>query len=220
MTAMTISCHDRDRIFENGTPDEWTALKLHAQSCAVCAEEIRAWEMLSTAAQELRDGRNDPELWHRIQRALTEEADRKAQRARRWRWLTDWKVMPIGWQTVAAGALIVCLSISATWVYVENAKRVDKHFLKNSALAEVERTEAAYVQAIDKLAVEVKPQIDNPATPLLASYREKLLVLDSAIADLRAQAGENPSNAHLRYQLLAIYQEKQRTLEEISEIRP
>jgi len=32
-------------------------------------------------------------------------------------------------------------------------------------------------------------------------------VLDSAIADLRAQAGMNPSNAQLRYQLLAMYQE-------------
>jgi hypothetical protein len=49
------------------------------------------------------------------------------------------------------------------------------------------------------------------------SYREKLMVLDSAIGELRAQAGENPSNAHLRYQLLAMYREKQDTLREILE---
>jgi hypothetical protein len=42
-------------------------------------------------------------------------------------------------------------------------------------------------------------------------------VLDSAINDLRAQAGMNPSNAHLRQQLLAMYQEKQQTLEDILE---
>ena len=71
--------------------------------------------------------------------------------------------------------------------------------------------------AIDKLAADAKPQLDNPATPLMANYREKLLVLDSAIDDLRAQTGQNPSNAHLRYELLAMYQEKQRTLEEILE---
>jgi len=41
--------------------------------------------------------------------------------------------------------------------------------------------------------------------------------LDTAIADLRAQAGENPSNAHLRYQLLAMYEEKQQTLEDVLE---
>ena len=74
-------------------------------------------------------------------------------------------------------------------------------------------------QAIDKLAVDAKPQLDNPETPLLANYREKLQVLDSALEDLRAQAGQNPSNAHLRYQLLAMYQEKQRTLEEILEAK-
>ena len=73
------------------------------------------------------------------------------------------------------------------------------------------------MQAIDKLATEAKPQLANSETPLMASYREKLFVLDSAIGDLRAQAAQNPSNAHLRFELLAMYQEKQRTLEEIVE---
>jgi hypothetical protein len=75
------------------------------------------------------------------------------------------------------------------------------------------------VQAIAKLAAEASPQLDNPATPLLANYHEKLLLLDSAIADLRAQAGLNPSNAQLRHQLLAMYQEKQHTLKEVLEVR-
>ena len=51
------------------------------------------------------------------------------------------------------------------------------------------------------------------------SYREKLLVLDSAIDELRSQEGQNPSNAHLRYQLLAMYREKQGTLQEILETK-
>jgi len=89
--------------------------------------------------------------------------------------------------------------------------------LKSAALAEVERTESAYVQAIDKLAADAKPQLDNPATPLLANYREKLLILDSAIGELRAQAEQNPGNAHLRRELLAMYQEKQSTLQGILE---
>jgi hypothetical protein len=89
--------------------------------------------------------------------------------------------------------------------------------LRSKALADVESAETAYVEAIDKLATEAKPQLANSETPLIANYREKLFVLDSAIGDLRAQAGQNPSNAHLRYELLAMYQEKQRTLEEIVE---
>jgi len=95
----------------------------------------------------------------------------------------------------------------------------DKSLLKSSALKEVESAEAAYEKAIDKLAAEAKPELDEPATPLLASYHEKLLVLDSAIDDLRAQAGLNPSNAQLRYQLLAMYREKEQTLQEVLEAK-
>jgi hypothetical protein len=91
--------------------------------------------------------------------------------------------------------------------------------LRNSALVEVERTERDYMKAIDTLAAEAKPELDSPATPLMASYKEKLLVLDSAIDELRIEAGQNPSNAHLRYQLLAMYQEKQQTLQEVLETK-
>ena len=111
------------------------------------------------------------------------------------------------------------LTASVTWIIRERGYRPGQQdpLLKSAALKEVESAESAYAKAIDKLAAEAKPQLDAPATPLLASYHEKLLVLDSAIADLRAQAGLNPSNAQLRYQLLAMYQEKQRTLEEVLE---
>jgi hypothetical protein len=73
------------------------------------------------------------------------------------------------------------------------------------------------MKAIDKLAAEAKPQLDAANTPLMDSYREKLLVLDGAIDELRMEAGQNPSNAHLRQQLLAMYQEKEGTLQEILE---
>ena len=114
------------------------------------------------------------------------------------------------------------LTISAGWIYFHQPRpivEIDKSLLKSAALDNVERAEAVYVQAIDKLAEETKAQLENPATPLLANYHEKLVVLDSAIADLRAQAGLNPSNAQLRRQLLAMYQEKQHTLEEVLEAR-
>ncbi len=150
---MNVTCKDRDRIFEDGTSEEWASLEGHAVTCASCAEELRSWKSLSVAAVELRDYKDSAAPWPRI----------------------------------------------------------------HQALVDVEHAESAYVQAIDKLAVEAKPQLENPTTAIMANYREKLMVLDSAIDDLRAQTGQNPSNAHLRYQLLAMYQEKQRTLEEILE---
>jgi hypothetical protein len=220
---MNVTCNDRDRIFEDGTLAEWVALEAHAASCPLCAEEVRAWKSLSVAAKELRDYSDSPSFWPRIERALAEEVERKAQRGERRNWLLSLPKFSLGWQTALAGAFVLILTVSAGWLYLRRPivepNPDDKSLLKSNALKDVETAEAAYGRAIDKLAVEAKPQLENPATPLLANYHEKLLVLDSAIADLRAQAGLNPSNAQLRYQLLAMYQEKQRTLEEVLEAR-
>jgi len=218
---MNIKCEDRDRIFEDGTPAEWAALEAHSASCAVCAEELRSWKALSAAARELLDYSDTPPLWPRIERALAEQAARKP-RAMRWGWLYLGGGFTLGLQTATAAALVLFLTVSAGWVYLHRPGSVapdDHSLLKSSALAEVERAQAAYEQAIDKLAAQAKPQLANPTTPLQASYREKLLVLDSAISDLRAQAGMNPSNAQLRQQLLAMYQEKQQTLEDVLEVK-
>ena len=217
---MNIKCEDRDRIFEDGTSAEWAALEVHSAQCAVCAEELRAWKALSAAAAEMRDYSDSPELWGRIERALAEEISAKRNSSQRWGWLFLRGRFTLGLQTAMAAALVLILTVSAGWFFVHRSKlgdQSDHSLLKSSALAEVERAQAAYEQAIDKLAAQAKPQLENPTTPLQASYREKLLVLDSAIDDLRAQAGLNPSNAQLREQLLAMYQEKQQTLEDILE---
>jgi hypothetical protein len=219
---MNVSCKDRERIFKDGSAAEWQALEAHAVSCAQCREEIRAWKSLSVTAKELQDYSSSPELWTRIEQALAEEEARKRQRAERKSWLSFFPALSPGWQTALAGAFVLILTISAGWMYLRPPKHSDENdrsLLKSSALKEVEGAERTYEKAIDKLAAEAKPQLDDPATPLMANYHEKLLVLDSAIEDLRAQAGLNPSNAQLRYQLLAMYREKQRTLEEVLEAR-
>jgi hypothetical protein len=215
---MNVTCKDRDRIFEDGTESEWAALESHAASCASCAEELRAWKSLSLAAAELREYTESPALWPRIHQALAEQAADMRERRERWSWRSLLANLSLSWQTAAAAAFVVVLMVCAGWLLRTNKPPIQQgSLLRSKALTEVEHAESAYVQAIDKLAADAKPQLENPATPLMANYREKLLVLDSAIDDLRAQTGQNPSNAHLRYQLLAMYQEKQRTLEEILE---
>jgi anti-sigma factor RsiW len=217
---MNISCKDRERIFLDGSAEEWAALEQHATSCPGCAQELRAWKALSEAAAEMRDYREDPALWAKIESSLKEEQSKAAQRGF-WGKIRLWREIPLGWQTALAGALVFVLALSGVYIASHrNTGDPDTRLLKNSTLAEVERTERDYMKAIDKLAIEAKPQLDSPASPLLASYKEKLVVLDSAIDDLRAQAGRNPSNAHLRYQLLAMYQEKQQTLQEVLESKP
>jgi hypothetical protein len=213
---MNVTCKDRERILEDGSAAEWSALEAHAANCAGCAEELRSWQALSLGAAELRDYSESPTLWPRIRQSLAEQSDALRKRPERWNW-RSLSGLSIAWQATATAALVILL-VSAGWVLRSNKAPVQQgSLLKSKALTEVIKTESAYVRAIDKLAADAKPELDNPATPLMANYREKLLVLDSAINDLRAQAGQNPSNAHLRYELLAMYQEKQRTLEEIVE---
>jgi hypothetical protein len=220
---MNASCNDRDRIFEDGTPAEWAALETHAATCALCAEELRMWKSLSTAAAELCDYADSPALWPRIQQALAEHAIRPGHREKRWSWASGWLGLGLSWQAAVVSAFALLLLVSGGWFYFGSIGKPpvagSAPFLKSKALNEVEHAENAYVRAISRLTAEAKPQLESPDSPLLANYREKLLVLDSAIGDLRAQAGQNPSNAHLRYELLAMYQEKQRTLEEILEAK-
>lgn len=217
---MTISCQDRERIFLDGSAEEWAALEAHAASCPACAEQIRAWKSLSTAAEELREYRESPALWAKIEAALRQE--KQAPEAfGLWEKLARWSDVSLGWRTAVAAALVLALAVSGIYVvrYRDRQGTGQGRLLKNSALAEVERTERDYMKAIDKLATEAKPELDSPSTPLMASYKEKLIVLDSAIDELRMEAGRNPSNAHLRYELLAMYQEKQETLQEVLETK-
>ncbi|HTB91400.1 MAG TPA: hypothetical protein VK728_01130 [Candidatus Sulfotelmatobacter sp.] len=218
---MNINCDDRERILLEGSAEEWAALELHANACAVCAGELRAWRQLSAAAGELRDYEESPALWARIENSLRQQQAAPAPRMSSWLSFDFWRHIPHIWQTALVGALIVALAISSGYLYTHrpvSSGNLGNTLLKTAALAEVERTERDYMSAIDKLAAEAGPQM-NTDTPLMANYREKLLVLDSAISDLRTQAEENPSNAHLRYQLLAMYQEKQQTLQDVLETK-
>jgi hypothetical protein len=218
---MKITCDDRERIFLDGAPEEWAALELHANNCSVCGEELRAWKQLRAAAEEMRDYHETPALWARIESSLREQQAAPAAGKSFWRALDFWRHASPSWQSALVGAMVLALAVSSGYLYTHRSTApVDpgNKLLKAKALAEVEHAEREYMSAIDKLAADAGPQLAADS-PLMASYREKLLVLDSAITDLRVQAGENPSNAHLRYQLLAMYQEKQQTLEDVLETK-
>jgi hypothetical protein len=218
---MIVNCEDRERIFADGSTEEWVALEMHGAKCAECAEELRAWKALSTAAEELRDYQEIPGLWTRIAASLSAQEQKK--QAHWWESLLFWRQLQMNWQLGLAGAVVLTLALTGGYVFLNRGGRTEQaangSFLKNRKLAEVERTEREYMKAIDQLAVEAKPQLETNRSPLIANYQEKLMVLDNAIDELLLQAGQNPSNAHLRYQLLAMYQAKEATLQEILETK-
>ena len=87
--------------------------------------------------------------------------------------------------------------------------------LTDAALKDVEESETQYIRSIEKLSKIAQPRLEAAATPLLVSYREKLQLLDGAIAELNGQIEQNRYNTHLRRQLLGIYAEKQQTLRDV-----
>jgi len=135
------------------------------------------------------------------------------------------------WQVLAAAALIAITLGPASWLgwqWFMLAPQPDAatteqrrlRLLTEDALAAIERSEAQYVQAIDELTRLTAPRLEMPDSPLLVNLRERLEVIDAAIAEYRAEIARNRFNAHLRQQLLWIYQEKRRTLEQVQEYMP
>jgi hypothetical protein len=210
------SCRRVDRALRRGEPLAG-ALAAHAETCPDCAEKIRAFREIDAAAPGLHREWETPDLLPRILRAIDSAAaaPRTAppEPARR----------PLSpWLAAAYGAALVVLSTLGLWVFRDSpnrtpfsGSRTESPFLNDDALADVERKESAYVASIDRLASLVQARGPAPASALAESYHERLLLIDSAIAECRAQIDQNRYNAHLRQQLLAMYGEKKRTLEDL-----
>ncbi len=225
---MNVQCQDRERILRDAEPHELKALEHHAKNCAECARELRIWKEISLAARGLQKSWESPALWPRIRESLVLES--QAEAARPVRGLAGfWRGIALHWQTAAAALAIVLIMAAGTWIFVRQHSQspagqaqapavtpvAQRRLLTEQALREVRSAEQNYATSIDKLAVLAGPKLDHASTPLLVSYREKLLVLDAAITECKAAQDNNPLNAHLQQELLSIYQEKERTLEAV-----
>lgn len=160
-------------------------------------------EELTAAARSLHREWESPDLWPAIAAGIS-AAESAEHRTTRWQ---DWRV----W----AAAAVLVLGTIASVLYMRD-QQVSDRLLSDEAVAEIEGAEARYIAAIDALATKVSA-VDRPPSPLITNLQERLLVIDAAIADCRAEVERNRFNTHLRRQLLSIYQEKRRTLEQILE---
>jgi hypothetical protein len=193
------SCTQLDDLLLQGDPISLETAAQHAASCPACAEVLAAWNDLSATARSMHTTWTNDLLWPRIEHSI-----RKRKRPRAL------------WQ-IAAAFLLAALLGGGAWLGMRQHERqqFDAHILRINALDEVERAEQAHLAAIDHLARVAQPRIDQSQTPLMISYREKLMVLDDAIAQCQTAIDHNRQNAHIRQQLQAIYSEKQRTLQDV-----
>jgi hypothetical protein len=216
-------CHRFDRAIRREDEKAWAELEIHAGQCAECRERVDLWRQIEEAAPALRKAWESPDLLGRIARAVAEapRADAavpppaRARAAGRFRWLP-----------AAAIAALVALSMVGVRVFREGAGREPlaspsfgrDPLLTEQALSEVEGAETVYLASIEKLSRVARPLLADPKSPLAASYREKLMLLDSEIAEMRGEIERNRFNTHLRKELLAIYREKQRTLQDLMKV--
>lgn len=227
---MNIQCEDLEFILRRQDPELLEALTNHAQSCPACHEELSRWNEISSAAVSLKKQWDSPQLWPMIAKSLATEAhigNRRissalaigVERGRRFRLF-----LSNNWRPIAAALLLAAVSLSSAWMLLRGPTEPEiqitvpqeKQLLTEQTVREIERAEAAYLQSINKLSKLVEPRIEQPSSPLLASYREKLMMIDAAIDECRANVEQNRFNAHLRTELLSIYREKQHTLQQVA----
>lgn len=194
---MSTNQNHIDDLLLEGDADSMRAAAEHAAGCAECALALAAWNEISGTAQSMRATWKSDLLWPRIERSLREE--RRATRGHLWQ---------------IAAAVVVTIALGAgIWRVVQ--VRPDEPFVAATAIDAVEQAERAHVRAIAQLERVAEPKLEEPATPLIVSYKEKLVLLDDAIAECERNIQQNRLNAHLRKQLLSMYLEKQRTLQEV-----
>jgi hypothetical protein len=219
---MKFECSQLEQALRNDDQALLKAAREHAASCPSCREELASWDAITVAARDMHREWASPEHWFRIQESLAAESQRTNGKRNGWlSRLTGW-ISGLGGQQLAmaaAAVAVVGLALGSVWILRKPAQpeaaQGSRQFLTDQALKEVEASETAYIQSIDRLSRLAAPALEQSPSPLIASYREKLLVLDAAIAELRPAASGNRLNAQLRSELVSLYREKQQTLTEV-----
>jgi hypothetical protein len=192
--SMNIRCEQFDELLLDGEPLAMTTAERHAETCAACADRLADWNDISATARSMKTTWESDLLLPRILRSV-----RPKQRL---------------WSVAAAAVLTIGIGAS-TWFMMRDVSRearFDQNILRVAALDDVERAEQAHIDAIKRLEKVAEPVLDKASTPLMISYKEKVMLLDDAIAECESQIEQNRGNAHLRKELLAIYTAKQETL--------
>jgi hypothetical protein len=206
---MTFDCKDLERAL--AVPELLPDAREHAKVCDACRRELWLWSEMSAVAPGLREEWETPELWPKIRQTLA--AQQKAAKPHGFNRRFDWRMMA-GIAAVLAIAVSVFLVRYSRPALVPAAPQ-DSDFLTEQTLKEVEQTEAAYRASIDKLSRLAQPKLNASENPVAIADREKLLVLDSEIDNMRSTVSHNRFNAQLQADLAVLYRDKQDTLKEI-----
>jgi hypothetical protein len=201
---LKFECGDLERAL--AVPELMQEAREHLRECPRCRQELRLWNEISETAKHFHEEWESPDLWIRIKHDLAAQAKPEHKP-----WWGDWKVWAMAASIVLGAVLLFWLNRSAR----SREQLANRDFLTEQALQDVERTEAAYRQSVEKLYELARPRLQSSSSPIAVNTREKLMLLDSAINDVRSNLQQNRFNASLQTQLAALYREKQVELQEL-----
>lgn len=221
---MKFECGDLDRAL--GAPELMPEAKEHLKTCAKCRSELRLWNNISGEARGMHEEWESPKLWERIEAAIEQEPKPKKRVPNGWS-ARRWTLLAVAASCILTAGLFVyqretvqtpSVQPQKTEAPIPNAaagNAANADFLTDQALKEVEQREQAYRDSIEKLSRLAQSKLAKTPPALAVNYREKLLLIDSAIADTRATLEHNQFNVRLQADLAGLYREKQLTLQEL-----
>lgn len=198
---MILQCSDLERALRS--PELMPEMRAHAEACEACARQLHLWFEISRVAPQLHQEWESPLLWQRVSATLSAE-NLPARGIPAWRWVPG-----------VAAVMLLAIGLLQPW----RSNHASPHqpagdLMTEAALQDVQQAEAAYARSIAKLSALAVPEMQQSPSPLAAVYREKLLLLDSAIAELHANVDSNRYNTYLRTELAGLYRDKQETLKD------
>ena len=208
-------------LVDDDAPDD-RELSRHAEQCSACALLLDEEQRLLRTVQEWKTSTPAPALSLERRIAAALEAEREAPgaigRAPR---TTAKRGRGLRWLAAAAVLLLAFAGLSV--VLRRSAAPVDP---LAQAVAEVERAEQDYLQALARLEVEAAGVLaraedmglQSDQAALLASYRDRLIHLDAVLDDVRGFLEDNPGHAGGHTVLLAAYKEKAEVLREVLQL--
>ena len=221
---MKFECGDLDRAL--GAPELMPEAKEHLKTCGKCRSELRLWNNISAEGRGMHEEWETPKLWSQIEEAIKAEPKPKKKAPNGWK-ARSWTLWAVAASCVLTAGLFVyernpvdvhsqpSAQKTEAPVQATTASPENPDFLTDQALKEVEQREQAYRSSIEKLSRLAQSKLAGAPPALAVNYREKLLLIDSAIADTRATLEHNKFNVRLQADLAGLYREKQLTLQEM-----
>jgi hypothetical protein len=199
-----MSCHK----FEDYLNDRFDSITFekHLKSCEECRIAFETDSRILKQSKNLNKNLEIPDLWPSIEENI------QAKKPVILKFKRSTKLL-----LAAAASFLVIITI---WIFSTYEKEpVAERILSQKTLQKVQLAEEKYLDAINDLEDLALHQLENTTEPLAQLYRNKLSLIDRQIENCKNALETNPANSHIRQYLMAALQDKQKTLEEILELR-